>query len=360
MTRPVTTPTSPAKRSVFVRLESSFLRRGTWLATWVVGIVLAFAVTHVAPLFAWGERGHYLTGQAAAARIPAEMPMFFHNAAAQLAYLNPEPDRWRDRTESAFDPALDAGSAPDHFVDMEMVPAATFAAALAAPQRYAYADTLRAASVDAAKFGFLPFRILELTQRLRVEFRLWRAAPNDQTREWVQARIINDAGILGHYVADGSNPAHTSVNFNGWVGPNPNGYATDKRFHSRFESAYVQTHITLPDVLAGVGSTPHAFALADLRPGIAAYLRRSNSEIEHLYALDKQAPFDVQTTAPENKRFTAERLAAGAQMLRDLWWTAWVTSAPSITPPSTTPVTPPPASPTPVTPAPASMPITPR
>lgn len=314
-------------------------------AMWCVGIAAVLAATHVVPLFAWGERGHYLTGQAAAARIPAAMPAFFRSAAAQLAYLNPEPDRWRDRTESAIDPALDAGSAPDHFVDMDMVPAATFAAAFAAPQRYAYADTLRAASVDPAKFGFLPFRILELTERLRVEFRLWRAAPNDRTRAWIEARIINDAGILGHYVADGSNPAHTSVNFNGWTGDNPHGYATDKRFHSRFESAYVQTHITIADVLPGIDSTPHAVPVGGLRPAILAYLRRSNGEVEHLYALDKQAPFDAQTTAPENKRFTSARLADGAQMLRDLWWTAWVTSAPSspVAPTSVTPPVTPPA-----------------
>lgn len=279
------------------------------------------------PLFAWGERGHYLTGQAAAARLPAQMPAFFRAAAAQLAYLNPEPDRWRDRAESSLDPALDQASAPDHFIDMEMVAPDRLAAALAAPNRYAYADTLRAAGVDAAKFGFLPFRMLELTQRLREEFRLWRAAPNDQVREWIQARIINDAGILGHYVADGSNPAHTSVNFNGWIGSNPNGYATDKRFHSRFESAYVQTHITIDDVLPGVDS--NAASVGDLRPAIIAYLRTTNGEIEHLYQLDKAAPFDVNTTSPEDKRFTAARLAAGAETLRNLWWTAWITSAPA-------------------------------
>ncbi len=176
--------------------------------------------------------------------------------------------------------------------------------------------------------GYLPFRILELTQRVREEFRLWRVAPNDQVREWIQARIINDAGLLGHYVADGSNPAHTSVNFNGWTGPNPNGYATDRRFHSRFESAYVETHIKIDDVLPGVDS--NAVAVGGLRPAIVAYLRTTNGEIEHLYQLDKAAPFDANTTAPDNKQFTAARLAAGAQMLRNLWWTAWVTSAPGV------------------------------
>jgi hypothetical protein len=290
-------------------------------------IATTIAAIGAVPLFAWGERGHYLTGQAAAAKLPVAMPAFFRAAAAQLAYLNPDPDRWRDRAESALDPALDQASAPDHFIDMEMVSPERLAAALRAPNRYAYADTLRAAGVDAAKLGFLPFRTLELTQRLREEFRLWRAAPNDQTREWIQARIINDAGLLGHYVADGSNPAHTSVNFNGWTGPNPNGYATDKRFHSRFESAYVQTHIAIGDVLPGVDSTAHS--LGDLRPAIIAYLHATNAEVEHLYQLDKLAPFDANTTASENKQFTAARLSAGSQMLRDLWWTAWITSAPA-------------------------------
>ncbi len=291
------------------------------------GIAAAVGTICAVPLFAWGERGHYLTGQAAAARLPEAMPAFFRAAAAQLAYLNPEPDRWRDRAESAIDPALDQQSAADHFIDMELVPRDRLAAALAAPNRYAYADTLRTAGVDAAKFGFLPFRILELTQRLREEFRLWRTAPNDQVRAWVQARIINDAGILGHYVADGSNPAHTTINYNGWVGANPNGYATDRRFHSRFESAYVQTHIGIDDVLPGVDPTAHA--LGALRPAIIAYLDATNAQVEPLYKLDKAAPFDTNTTSPEDKQFTAARLAAGAQMLRDLWWTAWVTSEPA-------------------------------
>jgi hypothetical protein len=293
----------------------------------LTAIAITIGAMVAAPLLGWGERGHYLTGQAAAARLPKSMPSFFRAAGPQLAYLNPDPDRWKDRRETTLDPALNQASSADHFIDMEMVSPEKLAAALAAPNRYAYADTLRAAGVDAAEFGFLPFRILELSQRLREEFRLWRAAPNNQTREWIQARIINDAGILGHYVADGSNPAHSSVNYNGWTGPNPNGYATDKRLHSRFESAYVQAQIKIGDVLPGV--SPTAQSVGDFRPAIVAYLHASNGEIEHLYQIDKATPFGANTTAPEARKFTAARLAAGAQMLRNLWWTAWITSAPA-------------------------------
>jgi hypothetical protein len=65
------------------------------------------------------------------------------------------------------------------------------------------------------------------------------------------------------------------------------------------------------------------------REEIWNYIRSSNALVEQLYILDKQEKFSAETKSPEHKKFVSERLAAGAQMLRDLWWTAWVTSAPS-------------------------------
>lgn len=272
----------------------------------------------------WGEAGHRLTAQAAAAGLPADMPQFFRDAGPQLAYLNLEPDRWRTGLERSQDGALEGASAPDHFLDLELIPSASRAGALAAKDRYAFADTLRAHDVDPSAAGALPFAMLEVTQRLRVGFRQWRAAPNDQVRGWIEARILNDAGILGHYVADGSNPAHTTIHYNGWVGANPNGYATDNRFHGRFESAYVQTHVKLDDILLAVA--PAAKVLPSLRPAIVAYFLQTHANVERLYQLDKAAPFNAETTAPESRSFTVTRLAAGAGMLRDLWYTAWMTS----------------------------------
>lgn len=281
------------------------------------------ASTPARPAF-WGEAGHRITAQAATAALPADMPAFFRDAGPQLAYLNPEPDRWRNRTEMGHDGALDGASAPDHFIDLEFIPKASQAGALAARDRFAYADTLRAAGVNASTVGTLPFAITELVQRLRLGFRAWRVAPNAQVRQWVEARILNDAGILGHYVADGSNPSHTTIHYNGWVGANPQGFATDTRFHSRFESAYVQSRITLGDVAPLVSGD--ARVLPDLRRSVVDYLRATNTEVVTLYQLDKDNAFNAETTAPANKQFTRARLAAGAQMLRDLWWTAWVTS----------------------------------
>jgi hypothetical protein len=290
----------------------------------VVAVVATAALIAVpAFLFAWGEAGHRITGEAAALELPPSAPAFLRNASRQLGYLNPEPDRWRNRAERTLDPALDGATAPDHFIDMEMAPPNVLAAALKAPDRYGYLDTLAAAGVKGVAMGLLPFRILELSQQLREDFRQWRVAP-DSTKPWIEARIIDDAGILGHYVADGSNPAHTTIQYNGWTGPNPNGYATDKRFHSRFESAYVGANIKLADVVSKMDTT--ARLLPDLRAAIITYLHETNAQVEHLYKLDKAHPFDTNTSDVEDKAFTADRLAAGAKMLRDVWWTAWITS----------------------------------
>ena len=274
----------------------------------------------------WGEVGHRITAQAAVAALPSEMPQFFRDAGPQLAYLNPEPDRWRARDEAQRDPALDGATAPDHFLDLELIPAPNRAGALAAKDRYAFADSLRAHRVDPATAGALPYAIVEATQRLRVAFRLWRKAPNDTERRWIEARIINDAGILGHYVADGSNPAHTTIHYNGWVGANPNGYATDNRFHGRFESAFVQTQVKLADVQPLVTPTSQVFTA--LRPAVVSYFMQTHADVERLYQLDKLSPFNATQQGSAHKAFAVERLVAGSSMLRDLWWTAWVTSAP--------------------------------
>lgn len=292
----------------------------------VAGVVLAATGATSARLF-WGEHGHIIVGQAAANALPADMPEFFRKAGPQLAYLNPEPDRWRNSIERAKDPAMDGAHSTEHYVDFEKVPGN----ALAAPTRLAYLDSLHAAGIKGSGPGLLSFTALEVWQRLRVGFRDWRGAPNDQVRLWIEDRIINDAGILGHYVADGSNPHHTTQHHDRWIGENPRGFTTERGFHSRFESQFVQARINLADVTPRVARD--AVVRTDARREINQYLRHSFSLVERLYELDKQDPFNARNMSPEHKAFAAERLAAAATMLRDLWYTAWVTSADTTRPP---------------------------
>ena len=273
---------------------------------------------------AWGEVGHEIVGRTAAMKLPAQMPSFVRKSISQLGYLNPEPDRWRAKEESDIDKALDYAQSPDHFVDMEYVPPG----GLQMPSRYDLAGALVKAGKRGNEAGFLPFRILESFQMLRIEFRLWRTTTDKTRKAWIEQRIINEAGILGHYVADGSNPHHTTMHHNGWIGDNPKGYTVpvkENGFHWRFENDFVKARIQLNEVLPLVGSD--AKVIDHPREAIIAYLQNSFSKVVELYELEKREPFGKASLSPENKRFAVERLAAGGTMLRDLWWTAWVTSA---------------------------------
>lgn len=56
------------------------------------------------------------------------------------------------------------------------------------------------------------------------------------------------------------------------------------------------------------------------------YLRTTHSQVAQVYRFDKQDGFAGHGSAA-SRSFTAERLAAGATMLRDMIYTAWIDSA---------------------------------
>lgn len=290
--------------------------------------------------FAWGNEGHTWINHAAAQKIPASMPKFLRRGAVEIAYLGPEPDRWRSSTEFQLKNAQE----PDHFIDLERV---SWLDPL--PQgRYEFYRKLyehRAATTDhpddylPERVGLQPYITMEVYGRLKAAFREYRQRlAAHQPTQAVQQAIIFYAGWLGHYVADGSQPLHTTIQYNGWVGPNPNGYTTEHKIHGQFETAYVAANITEKD-FAGIVKAPEQ--LKDPFTNYIAYLRNSNTLVENVYQLEKAGGYTGKGT-PEAFDFTTKRLAAGSQMLLNLWFTAWLESAvpvPEHTPPPTHSVT---------------------
>jgi hypothetical protein len=288
---------------------------------------------------AWGNEGHVAINRVAAEKIPATMPRFLRRAVAEIAYLGPEPDRWRSPSEFALKNAQEA----DHFIDLERV---SWLDPL--PQgRYEFYRKLyekRAATAAAdhpddylpEHVGLQPYITMEVYGRLKAAFREYRQRQAaHQPTQAVQQAIIFYAGWLGHYVADASQPLHTTIQYNGWVGPNPNGYTTEHKIHGQFESTYVAANTTAKD-FAGLVKSPER--LDDPFARYVAYLRESNGMVEKVYALEKAGGFTGKGS-PEAFDFTTHRLAAGSQMLLDLWYTAWMESAVPVPehPPSTPP-----------------------
>jgi hypothetical protein len=125
-------------------------------------------------------------------------------------------------------------------------------------------------------------------------------------------------------VGDGSQPLHTTIQFNGWVGPNPNGYTTEHKIHWQFEGPFVDANLHEADVLPKM--TPLKAIDGDIFDAYVAYLRQSKTHVEEVYQLEKAGGF-VGAGTPASREFTAERLAAGASMLRDMIYSAWLDSA---------------------------------
>lgn len=268
----------------------------------------------------WGRDGHLTVGREAALHLPESMPRFFRGRTDRLSYLNYEPDRWRSDELRKMDDAFKY----DHYIDLENVPSG----ALAEPNRFQYLLALEEAGLEnpVRDGGFLPYRIAEVYERLLTGFRRWRAAEEPE-RGWIEERILNDAGILGHYVADGAQPHHTTIHFNGWARgvPNPQGYTRSDDFHWSFESAFVSAHVPEAEVARRVSRSPRL--MDDVWHDVLQYIGETHRQVETLYRLERDVGFDPEAPADSAAvAFTAERLAAGAEMLRDLWWTAWVTS----------------------------------
>lgn len=294
------------------------------LKTWLITALLTGSGTTDDPAPPrWGSVGHEMAARTATGVLPSAMPAFFRGAADQLVYLDAEPDRWRDPDLREMDQAWSY----DHYIDLENIPNG----ALDAADRFTFLKALYDSELEKPERdgGFLPYRIIEVYQRIVTGWRRWRSEDDVQQKQWIEARILNDAGILGHYVTDASQPHHTTIHFNGWSAgvPNPEGYTDDRSFHARFESGFVEAHVTQADVdgRARQGSPPSVAGAA--RAAVWAYLEESHSHVAELYRLERDIGFDPEApTQAATRDFAARRLAAGADMLAELWWSAWLES----------------------------------
>ena len=286
-----------------------------WFLALSILICLAF---HAPAAHAWGNEGHRMINRLAARSLPADVPGFLHSREAidELEYLGPEPDRWRSPAE----PELVAAQAPEHFIDLEPADAL----GPLPHKRLDFEAKVFAAGQRPEKIGLQPWVTTEVWERLKAAMRQYRtlSATHEDTKP-VEAAILFYAGWLGHYVGDGSQPLHTTIQYNGWTGPNPNGYTTGHQIHWQFEGPFVAANIHVAEVEAKM--TPVKTIDGDIFDGYMAYLRQTATHVEKVYQLEKAGGFTGEGT-PESREFTAERLAAGASMLRDMIYTAWVDS----------------------------------
>jgi hypothetical protein len=275
----------------------------------------------------WGNEGHLAINKIAAQKIPADMPQVIKQQADYVSYNGPEPDRWREKSEATLKYAQE----PDHFMDMEYVdwmkqlPADRYLFIRAIYEHRAAVPADATEMMYPEKIGFQPYATIEVYGKLKVAFREYRKAQKEgRSTADAERNITYYAGWLGHYVADGSNPLHATRNYNGWVDANPNGYATDHEIHWKMEGPIIgrilQSGVKFDDLVGAPKKLDKPF------DDYVAYLRESQTKAEDVYKLEKACGFEGNGSS-EAREFLRQQLGRGAQMLLNMWHTAWVESA---------------------------------
>ena len=280
---------------------------------------------------AWGGTAHAVIDRAAIEAIPDDGPVFLRRHVDYIAASAALPDSWRGDAEgfSKIEEDPNHGWFREQFAFLKPIPRSRYEFILALYKRYQVIkdrDPATAARTNVRWTGTLPYAALEAYDRLIVCMRAIRAARASGGDASVPEQHCAFQAIrLGHYIGDGSQPLHDSVNSDGWRGPNPNGYTRDRSIHGRFESGFVDAiGLKAGDILPRIGAPGHREG--DMFEAVLRFLDQSGDRMETVYRLEKRDGF----RNPADKDVRAliyERTAAGAAMLRDMLCRAWAESA---------------------------------
>lgn len=263
--------------------------------------------------FGWGDNAHKQINLVALKKTPSDMPAFLKEATLRIEYLAPEPDRWKRPSEAE----LRSAKRPDHFIDFEI------AGGIELPRyRYRIIEILVKNGLPADTLGFLPWTIVEVQQQLTSAFRQYLQIKHEEPKyeEAVKENCIYYAGLLSHFVADGSMPLHTTINYNGWLGKNNRGYTQKKGIHGLFEVTFVDSCYIKPDDFENYVEKPVRYR--DVFEATIDYLRESFKLVPNVYELEKDGK--LINCNNEAREFVLRRMAVGSQMLLNLWYTSWM------------------------------------
>ena len=304
---------------------------------------------------AWDYEGHHAVNELALASLPTNFPAFALTPEARLriAYLAGEADRWRNETSFRDGTGLALGhaSGPDHYLDLEDIYLYGLTPETLPPLRYDFvADIVKARAAHPEKFpaidpardsdhtrelsGFLPWAITENYEKLQSGFStlaaLEKHGGTPAEIENARQNIVYVMGVMGHFVGDGSQPLHTTVHYNGWVGDNPKGYTTKTTFHAWIDGGYFKkTGGIKVDTLIGKIQPATRIANADQPDGMfraaVSYLVEQNKFVEPLYEMDKNGQLTGEVgKGMDGVPFLEGQLVKAGQMLGNVWLTAWL------------------------------------
>lgn len=260
------------------------------------------------PTAAWLVEGHRRVAADAVRLLPAEVPAFFRAGALAVGHSAVDPDTWKLREVAQ----LRDREAPDHYLDAELLGDRPLP-----PLRSEYLALLAELDLAPDRVGYLPYTIVEATQRLTVAFAEHRRWPRNRH---VRAKALVYAGLLAHYAADLCQPLHTTIHHDGRA--LPDGSSPRSGLHVRIDGLFERVAFDRPTALRGAEVRP----ADDVWAAVSARLASSRGLVERVYALAAAAA-EEQPSDPEVVAFTRERYGEAAGFLASLFLTAWRDSA---------------------------------
>lgn len=283
------------------------------------------------PAWAWGGTAHAVIDRAAIEAIPEDGPVFLRRYADYIAASASLPDSWRGNAESfaKIEEDPNHGWFREQFAFLRPIPRSRYEFVLALYKQHLKIkkrDPATAARTNVRWTGTLPYAAMEAYQRLIVCMRQVRRAQAQGGDAGIpEQHCAYDAIRLGHYIGDGAQPLHDSVNSDGWRGANPRGYTTDRSIHGRFESAFVDgIGLAVADIAPRIGAPGRR--TGDMFDAVLAFLDATGDKMETVYQLEKRAGF-ADYADKDVRELVYAQTAAGATMLRDMLCRAWAESA---------------------------------
>lgn len=307
-------------------------------------LALLISVSGSQKAFAWGERGHDLVTRVAVQNLrhisndDARLVRPFARRDHMLSHLSNVPDIvWRAPYQSEL--VLEVNPST-HYINLEKVYENVTRYSDIPADFLQYSQDARAKGYEPNESGTAPWRVMQLYTALVEAMKQAGQAQDRKAVEKAGNEVLLLAGVMAHFVGDLSNPHHTTANHNGQL-------TGQGGFHSYFESQTVEEQGF--DLVARIvkqakrswlthySKKERTEILADPQKLVWALVVNSNGRKEKLEAIDRRYSLlqesqgerdrakrkPAKAMAKHYKKFTIERIGAGASALSQLWLLAW-------------------------------------
>lgn len=303
-----------------------------------------------AALAAWSAPGHRTIARLAIERLPSTAPDWIRGeAGAQMAaYGANEPDRYR----SVKFPAMSHENNADHYLDAELLKDHGLTLRSLPRLRYQFVEVLVRTTPAAAPtptnadgqaiatitptfspegVGMLPYAIMEHYAKLVSSMNTARIieAINDPKManllEQARANVRFEMGQLAHFVGDAGQPLHMTIHHHGWVGDNPDGFTTDKKFHSYIDGDIVEHHKLNVEAMHAFATPSPELTSDSVWDATIGLMERSFAALRPLYEMEKSG----ELRGEKGKSLIAARLGDSAATLGAMYASAWRESQPT-------------------------------